>query len=311
MKHTLRTLTLAVTILFFANSGNAQGRYFYYNDQYREPELLFEMGVTGGIMNASTDIGGNRKVGSFPMSSFTLYNTKLNGGAYISATYLDIVTARLQFSAGQIQGADSLTANAKGGGAQNRATRNLNYRTRLQEASLLFEFHPTFLWRDVELPAPKFSPYILAGIGYLHFDPETKYGNAWVKTMPLKLEGQGFSEYPDRKRYTGHALSFPVGLGVRYELGPLFYARAEAAVHLTNTDYLDDASKEDYINPSLFYKYLSPEQASKAAALFHRGPAQDIDGNTPPDGMRASSKLRDMFWTVNLNIGLVLNRKKN
>jgi hypothetical protein len=272
---------------------------------------LFELGVTGGMMNASTDIGGNRKVGTAPLASFTLYNTKFTGGTFISATYLDIVTARLQFSAGQIQGADSLTANAKGGGVEGRTARNLNYRTQLQEASLLFEFHPVFLWRDVELPAPKLSPYLLAGIGYLHFDPETKYGNTWVKTMPLRLEGQGFSEYPDRKSYNGHALSFPLGLGVRYELGPLFYARAEAAVHLTNTDYLDDASKADYVDPSLFYKYLSPEQANRATTLFYRGPAQDFDGSTAPDGVRGSPKLRDMFWTVNLNIGMVLNRKKN
>jgi hypothetical protein len=311
MKHTLHLLYTILFVLIISSSATAQGRYFYYNDQYREPEVLFELGVTGGIMNASTDIGGNRKVGSFPLASFTLYNTKLTGGAYLSATYMDMVTARLQYSVGQIQGADSLTANAKGGGAKNRATRNLNYRTALQEISLLFEFHPDFLWRDPELPPAKFSPYVLAGVGYLHFTPETKYGNAWVQTMPLRLEGQGFSEYPNREKYTGNAMSFPVGLGVRYELGPLFYARAEAAVHFTNTDYLDDASNEDYVDPSLFYKYLSPAQANLASTLFYRGTTQLPDNNSPIDGVRASSKSKDVFWTASLNIGIVLNRKKN
>ena len=311
MKHVLHLLTTALIVLCFANPANAQGRYFFYNDEFREPQILFELGLTGGIMNASTDIGGNRKVGTGPMASFTLYNTKLTGGAYLSATFMDVIAARIQFSAGQIQGADSLTANANGANAQARATRNLNYKTALQEASLLFEFHPDFLWRDPELPPAKFSPYLLAGIGYLHFTPETKYGNAWVQTMPLRLEGQGFSEYPDRKKYTGNTFSFPLGLGVRYELGPLFYARAEAAVHYTNTDYLDDASNEAYVDPALFYKYLSPAQANQASALFYRNTAQLPDHNSPIGGVRASSKSKDVFWTANLNIGIVLNRKKN
>jgi opacity protein-like surface antigen len=311
MKYLLRVFSLALITLVTTSSARAQDGYFYYNDEYREPQILFELGLTGGIMNASTDIGGNRKVGSGPLASFTLYNTKLTGGAYFSATFHDKFAARLQFSVGQIQGADSLTANAKGGGAQQRATRNLNYRTSLQEVSLLFEIHPDVFWRDPELPPAKFSPYVLAGIGYLHFSPETRYGNSWVQTMPLRLEGQGFSEYPDREKYSGNAFSFPVGLGVRYELGPLFYARAEAAVHFTNTDYLDDASNGTYVDPALFYNYLSPAQANLATSLFYRGTESLPDHNTPIDGVRANSTSKDVFWTVNLNIGIVLNRKKN
>ena len=60
---------------------------------------------------------------------------------------------------------------------------------------------------------PAVSPYILAGIGYFHFNPQANLNDNYVDLQPLHTEGQGFAEYPNVKEYKLSQINFPVGIG--------------------------------------------------------------------------------------------------
>jgi hypothetical protein len=72
-----------------------------------------------------------------------------------------------------------------------------------------FEFYPTVFLENYEGLQGKFRPYGIAGVGFFHFNPKAYYYSdpnnlntkQLVELKPLRLEGQGMSQYPDRKEY--------------------------------------------------------------------------------------------------------------
>ena len=41
---------------------NLDAQYYYYNDRYYDNAVVMELGVSGGMMNALTDLGGKKGV---------------------------------------------------------------------------------------------------------------------------------------------------------------------------------------------------------------------------------------------------------
>ena len=70
----------------------------------------------------------------------------------------------------------------------------------------------------------KFRPYGITGVGGFRFNPKAYYypdpNNLNVKELvelrPLRLEGQGMSQYPERKEYNLTQLEIPMGAGFKY-----------------------------------------------------------------------------------------------
>ena len=132
-----------------------------------------------------------------------------------------------------------------------RYERNLSFKSKISEIQLALEVHP-LLFKDYEdEDPPRFSPYAVIGVGYYSFDPQAKLNGQWYSLQPLHTEGQGFAEYPDSKPYQLNQLNISAGLGVKYEINSLFNARLEIIHRFLSTDYLDDASQMDYIDPNL------------------------------------------------------------
>jgi hypothetical protein len=150
---------------------------------------------------------------------------------------------------------------------------------------------------------PFVSPYVIAGVGWFHFNPQAELKGKWVDLQPLSTEGQGFAEYPDRKPYTLSQFNIPLGLGIRYEMTGMFNVRLEFIHRRLFTDYLDDASTKKYIDPTLFAKYLSPDKAANARALYNRS----LDGSIPI--FRGHSQNNDAYMSVSLKVGIVLGRE--
>lgn len=293
--------------MFVLQFANAQKAYYSYNNKYNEPKIVFDIALSGGGMNMITDIGGNTKVSKGSLSSITFKNTNVATGISVTGTYNDLIAGRLEFTSGTIEGADSMLKNLSGNELDARIERNLSFKTSIKEINFSVELHPLFLFEYTNSQPPRWSPYILGGIGWLSFNPQAKLDNTWVDLAPLRLEGQGFTEYPDRKPYRKNAISFPLGLGIRYEASPYFFLRAEICGRLTNTDYLDDVSEGPYINPDLFFKYLSVSDAAQAVQLFNR--SADVE-ESYLHSRRGNPKQKDIFWTVMLKAGFILNRKK-
>ncbi len=286
---------------------SAQGYYFYDNGHY-EPSWVLDLSGNIGIMNGITDIQGNKN-GDGGMGAFTLKSSKLTGGLTLTATHKDWVALRLDLGLGRVEGYDSLLKGATYYSAIGRYERNLNFGTNIFEFFVGAELHPVFL-RDYQIYdryMPRLSPYVTVGIGMTFFNPQALYNDQWVDVAPLRLEGQGFAEYPDREPYKKYATIIPLGIGLRYELSRTFTLRLEGLRRFTSTDYLDDVSQGDWVDPSLFYNYLAPDQADLAVQLYNRSTIVNPPRNTRP---RGHTDRRDVYWSAAFRVGVSLNREE-
>ncbi len=304
--HVLTFITVSI-LLGSKSDLKAQG-YYFYNNGYYEPSWVLDASLNIGGMNAVTDIGGS-KSSKDGLSAVTLRNTHLTGGVSVTATHKDWFALRLDFNVGRIEGHDSLLKGATEFSAKGRFERNLNFRSPITEAFVGVELHPLFL-KDYQINdryMPRLSPYLTIGIGVMGYRPQAYVDDRWVELRPLRLEGQGFDEYPDRAPYSTTALIIPYGVGLRYELSQAFFIRGEIIRRTTTSDYLDDVSQGDWVDPSLFYKYLPVGQANLASRLYNRSSSINPPRNTRP---RGDTRNNDAYFSFQLRVGLVLNRER-
>lgn len=294
-------------LLLTAYSNNATAQYYFYNDDYYDSPFLFEVGASLSVMNSLTDIGGNKGIGKKFVKDLNLGKTSIGGGIFINAMYKNAVGLRLEGTFGKLSSDDAVLAGVTDI-AKERYNRNVNFRTKITEFSLMAEIHPLLIfinYENRESDPPRLSPYLLGGVGFYSFNPQANLNGKWVDLQPLSTEGQGFKEYPDRPVYKLQQLNIPVGLGLKYELSPLINVRGEYVYRVLNTDYLDDVSK-DYIDPAVYSQYFTGTKLANAIALSDR----QIRKVTGPGGKRGSAKQKDAYFSFNLKLSLVLGRQK-
>jgi hypothetical protein len=133
----------------------------------------------------------------------------------------------------------------------------------------------------------------------------------WYSLQPLHLEGQGFAEYPDRKTYNLTQVNFIGGFGVKYEVNSFLNARLEFVHRFLTTDYLDDVSAYEFVDPSLFYSYLSPNQAAIAQQLYNRTNELNPGDITYTENLqRGDPRDKDSYFTIQLKLGFMLGRQR-
>jgi hypothetical protein len=293
----------------------SQAQYYFFDDDYYDTEWIYELGGSFGGMNCLTDLGGHKGIGKPFVKDLNIGNNQFAASAYLSALYKNKFALRLEGTFGKVKAYDSILkpiANNSG----NRYWRGLQFRSKISEISLIAEFHPRYIfvdWASRDREPPRFSPYLLAGIGYYHFNPQAKNaaGN-WIDLQPLHTEGQGFAEYPQRKNYKLSQISFPFGVGVKYELSSTFNLRAEIEPRHLRTDYLDDVSTR-YINQGLFQNYLSGDRLDNALELNDR--RAEVAGNPVPINtkggqIRGDPRDRDSYFTFMLKLGITFGRER-
>lgn len=165
---------------------------------------------------------------------------------------------QLNYTAAHIAGDDRQAA------SPSRRARDLRFENIMHELSLrgTFDILPNDKW--------KFLPYITAGVGALYSDPKRD----GVSLRPLATEGVAYGPV---------TVSFPTGLGLKYNFNCRWAAKVEAVYHWTLTDYLDDVSG-DYPDVEVPF-YSDPGNVSEIR------------------DMRGNPKWNDGFW--DLNIGVV------
>lgn len=307
MNRSFLFLLLNTISLCFSLNGMSQN--YFYNSNYFEPLILWETGLSAGGMNCLTDLGGNKGAGSYFIKDLNIKNTRFCASAYVHALYNNFLGGRIEFTVGQATAYDSILKEDNSV-ARYRYKRNLHFRSLIAELSLVGEWYflsPLFqqkLNRD-----PLLSPYLLAGVGVFHFNPEAKLNNDWVLLQPLHTEGQGFQEYPYRKNYSRTQVNFPVGMGIRYDLSALFNVQMEVVHRILMTDYLDDVST-NYIDPTLFNHYLDISKAALANKLYDRRQEINPAMVAAAGQQRGDPSDKDAYFSVNIKIGLVLNRQR-
>lgn len=280
-----------------------QAQYYYLNSKYYGSEIAVEVGASIGAMNCLTDIGGKKGIGKKFIKDLNLNVTKPSFSLYVIAMYKDALGVRLEGTIGGIRAYDSVLKSVAPT-TFGRYERNLSFRSRITDVQLAAEIHPLFFKHYDEDEAPYWSPYLVAGIGFFTFNPEANINNHWYALHPLRTEGEGFAEYPDRKPYKLTQIMVPVGIGVKYELGPSMNARLELVHRILFTDYLDDVSNIDYVDPALFSAYLPPAQASLAQQLYDRRVVK-VKGS-----QRGNPDNNDSYFSVQVKIGVTLRSNR-
>jgi hypothetical protein len=226
--------------------------------------------------------------------------------------YNDVIGFRLEGTFGQVIGYDSILKKVAAS-TYGRYERNLSFKSRISELQLGFEIHPLFFknYMDADEDPPRLSPYAIIGAGVYSFDPQAKLNGQWYSLQPLHLEGQGFAEYPDRKTYQLTQFNLIAGGGLKYEINSVFNARLEFVQRILTTDYLDDVSNYEYVDPTLFYKYLTPNKAAIAQQLYNRtNEVKPGDVTFFENLQRGDPNNKDSYFTIQLKIGLMLGRSK-
>ncbi len=123
----------------------------------------------------------------------------------------------MNYTVGEIVGDDAL------GSTEWRRKRSLSFRSLLHEVGLrgTFDILPNDRWRVL--------PYVTAGVSAINFDPKSSAPS----TAPIQTEVGTYSNWN---------VSFPTGLGVKYNISCRWALKGELNYHWTLTDHLDDVS---------------------------------------------------------------------
>jgi hypothetical protein len=301
-----------ITIFFFlvCAAQKTTAQYYFYDNNYYDNPVVYELGLSAGAMNCLTDLGGKKGIGKRFVKDLNFGNTQLSGGLYFSAIFKNAVALRVEGTFGQVKAYDSVLNKVKAS-TFGRYERNLSFRSNITEFMAVAEFHPLYIFKkyDENDELPRYSPYILGGIGFFSFNPQARLLNRWVDLQPLSTEGQGFAEYPKRKPYSLHQVSIPVGVGVKYELSPMLNIRAECVYRILNTDYLDDVSTT-YVDPNVFSNYFTGTKLTNALLLNDRQYELDPTHITVDGDQRGNPKNNDAYFTFNVKIGLIFGRDR-
>ena len=273
----------------------------YNQVYYYDKDVMWEFGASVGAMNCITDVGGANSDTKYYINEIRSNRFKLAGSIYASGLYQNIIGGRIEATVGTIEANDADITSTASLNLTTKKNRNLNFRSKIREITLLAEFHPLML-KTYDEGEPYFSPYVMAGVGYFSFNPQALLAGRLIDLQPLSLEGQGFAEYRDRSPYKKSQINIPLGIGVRYEVNQFVNVRLEFLHRILFTDYLDDASNKFYIKPDLFSKYLSPADAANARALLN----PSLNGEIP--ARRGNPDNMDTYMSLSLKVGIVLGR---
>lgn len=279
-------------------------------------EGKFEVGLGLGPGFFLGDLGGARGIGKPFVKDLDLPLTKFAKGIYLNVYPVEWLGFRVAFNHMKLEGDDN-EVNNEGGREISRWRRNLYFQSHILEGYIGMELYPTVWFEQYDGLQGKFRPYGIGGIGGFHFNPKGYYypdpnnlsNKMLVELKPLRTEGQGMAEYPDRKEYSLWQLEIPMGFGFKYYLKENMYIGLEVLHRKTFTDYMDDVST-NYIDPVYFQNYMSAQDAQIATQVAYREPFRNI--TRPYIGrQRGDPKEMDSYFSTMLRFGWRLNMSPN
>jgi hypothetical protein len=271
-----------------------------------------EIGINIGPSFFLGDLGGNRGKGTTFIKDVNLSLTKVMKGAFLTVYPNDWIGFRAAAEIGKLEAQDYII-DTKGVNELWRKQRNLDFRSNLSEAYVATEIFPLMLLNSAHDDyKPRLRPYGVLGIGVFHFNPQGSLTDAngnktWYDLRPLHTEGEGFPEYPNRPEYALTQINIPMGFGAKYFVSDRVNISMEVLHRKTFTDYIDDVST-DYIDPALFDKYLSPQNAYIAKQIHDKvvGIVTPSVTRYEPGTQRGDPSQKDAYFTIFLKFGIRL-----
>jgi hypothetical protein len=281
--------------LFAVN--RAAGQFYFYDEKYFDQPVLVDIGGSLGMMSCLTDLGfGNKSQKALQLTKSAFC---LESGLFIAVRWNQLVGIRLQFNSGKIAAADSVL-NAGDGDDVYRYQRNLHFRSRITEANLIALFYPAAFFQ-FESP-PKLNPYLFAGGGLFHFDPQAFLLGRWTSLAPLRSEGIDPATY-----YNRWQTNLVTGIGCSYEIDARFSTLIECCYRFLHTDYLDDVSTM-FIDPNIGER--SPEQREQMQALYALSQVRQGPDVSQPGAIRGNPSNKDSYFSFRLCLSWTINRHR-
>lgn len=276
------------------------------------------LSVGFGLSNYLGDLGGNTGVGKRFFYDNNFKKRTFFYGVGFSYYWRERLGVRFELSGGKLAGSDqdavftSVTDNS-----YYRLRRNLDFQTRITEGALLVQLQPLkFISTQNRWHHFSVQPYLGFGLGLFSFNPQGSYFDeiaddyVWVDLQPLRTEGQGMKEYPGRKPYQLTQWNLPMVIGFSYVFSPKTSLSFEFMGRKLFTDYLDDVST-NYIDPSLFEKYMNPEDAEVARAVSNKSNLINPDMAYRAGDQRGNPKKKDFYYTFSVRFSIRLTRMKS
>jgi hypothetical protein len=280
--------------------------------QFSQAQMKYEFGINVGPSNFLGDVGGHQGIGQTFIKDNNIEMTRLMKGVFFSVAPSEFINFRLSLSFGRVEGADSIIK-GKGGMEETRKYRNLSFQSKISELYVAAELYPTvFLEEDASDLFHKFRPYGILGVGVFHFNPQTYYTDAsgyrtLVDLRPLRTEGEGMPNHPDRKMYSLTQVNIPYGVGIKYFISEKVNIGFEIVNRKTFTDYIDDVSTK-YIADQDFYNYFGAgsHTADIAAQVANRPPQGGVSHRYDAGQKRGTATNNDAYYSTTIKLGIRL-----
>jgi len=299
--------------------GFYDGQSFYIEEIVRTPPLKKStyLSFFFGPSNYLGDLGGNPGIGRAFLYDNNFKKRTFFYGFSLAHLRREAVGLRFSYTAGQVAGSDrDASFSSMADNAYSRYKRNLDFRSKISEGSLMLEVFPLkFIPYQHAMHHWNLQPYLVGGVSRFRFNPQGSYFDeiaddyVWVDMQPLRTEGQGMSEYPDRKPYALSQYNIPFGAGLRFETGQKTSLSFEYVGRHLFTDYLDDVSTS-YIQPALFDQYLTPENAELAKILNNKSNYIDPDNPYTAGQQRGNANKRDFYYSFQVRLSIRISKFK-
>ena len=200
---------------------------------YAQPEAIVqegEIGITVGAAHYFGDLN-NRTAFNKPKPAL---------GVFFRKQFGNYVALRVGAHYAQLGYSDAYSK------IEYQKNRNLSFNSDIWELAVQGDFN-FFKF----IPGSKyyyFTPYVTLGVGTFNYDPYAYWLDQKYYLRPLGTEGQNLT---GNKPYSNQAFSFPLGMGIKYNISGNVNVAFEISHRFTTTDYLDDVSKV-YAGPAAF-----------------------------------------------------------
>ena len=240
------------------------------------------LGLFAGAINYQGDLKPN---------SFTFQHSNLFLSLSVRKPFNRWFAVKGGLSIGKVEAADKFNRDYL-------QARNLSFKSNLTEAFAVLEVSL------LDFSAKKFTPYAYGGIVLFHFNPYTyNADNEKVFLQPLSTEGQGLTDYPDRKVYKLNQFAAAFGGGFKFAVSNCTSISLEFSQRKTFTDYLDDVSTS-YVDQNK----LLAAKGQQAVDLSYRGDEVHNPLPYPSDGeQRGTPTEADWYYFVGISADVRLS----
>jgi len=242
------------------------------------------IGISAGVSNYIGDLDDN----------FVPRFSTPGIGLHLIHSFSSIVSFRVAYYHGWLKASDAE------GTLNNMQGRNLSFRSHIDELSGVIRLKFASM-RSRGNKFPVIEPYLFGGIGFFHFNPQSKYNGTWYDLHALGTEGQYLSYGNNPEPYSLYQWAIPFGAGAEKSLNSHWVLGIEIGFRKLFTDYLDDVS---WNYPS--QQQMTSEMGSIAAAL-----SDPSNRSQYPEGrsgyLRGNPEMKDWYSYTNIHLTYYFN----